>query len=179
MLLLPLVGGAAKLQERMEHLHLALVGSLAVLLLCLPAVRGQFDGTNCAMLLESELGDTMAPVNTGLLAMALSTAEATATVQLVQFDIVCQAQGTERDTYRSLSLIVEYMPALTSGSPTQLQLQCVGGMWSIVMPDVAVSVPTPAASTATLRSDCIACFNPLEVMTVTADEHCLGKDRLK
>ncbi len=144
-----------------------------------PAVRGQFDGTNCAMLLESELGDTTAPVNTGLLAMALSTADITATVQLLQFNTVCQAQGTVRDTYRSLSLIVDYMPALPTGSPTQLQLQCVGGMWSIVMPDIAVSVPTPAALTAALRSDCIACFNPLEAMTVTADEHCLGKDRFK
>ncbi len=83
--------------------------SLVLVCLQIPAVRGQFDGTNCTTLQESELGDTTAVTSTGLLAEALSlSGDAGTTVQLLQYNIVCLAQGTARDTYRSLSLIAEY-----------------------------------------------------------------------
>ncbi len=149
--------------------------SLALVFLQIPAVRG-----DCPMLQESELGDTNAVTAAGLMAEALSfaTGEARPTVQLLQYNILCLAQGTGRDTYRSLSLIAEYYRE--SGDTVdikQLHLQCVGGNWSTVnfgTRSTAISTPTNSTLTTTLRTDCFLCLNPLQGGPEGA-HHCQGE----
>lgn len=131
------------------------------------------------MLLESELGDTTTPVSTGLLAQALAAERGNPrlTAQLLEFNIVCLAQGTVRDTYRSLSLIVSYRDGGTD-STTQLHLQCDSGSWSIFTGGVsrlAASTPNGGTLSTALKTDCIACLNPLQGAPVTQAHHCQGK----
>ncbi len=164
--------------SKMKHFQFVKLGAVALLLvlLCPPTVRGQ--GEDCPMLLESELGDTTAVTGTGLLADALSlSGDAGSIVQLLQFNIVCLAQGTVRDTYRSLSLIAEYRDAGGTVATIQLHLQCVGGTWStrnFGSSSAAASTPTNGTLTTTLRTDCFLCLNPSQGGPEGA-HHCLGE----
>ncbi len=157
-------------------MELKVLLACVVLALSLPAVRGQ--GEDCPMLLESELGDTTAVTGTGLLADALSlSGDAGTIVQLLQFNIVCLAQGTVRDTNRSLSLIAEYRDAGGTVATTQLHLQCVGGTWStnnFGSSSTAASTPTNGTLTTTLRTDCFLCLNPSQGGP-EGEHHCRGE----
>ena len=157
---------------------------LALLVLSLPAiVRGQFDDiTDCPMLLESEIGDTNAPSNLGLLAEALSfsSGDQGRSVQLLQVNVVCLVQGTVNGTYRSTSLIATYREAgATEDDITQLHLQCVNGGWStnnLGTSTTAASVPTLGDLTTELRTDCQLCINPIQGGGAeTPAEHCFRK----
>ena len=149
-------------------LQFALQGALLLLLGSLLA-RGQVN--NCPILLESQLGDTTMPISSGLLAEALDFSgggEGTPTVQLMRYSIVCLAQGTMRDTYRSLSLIAAHTDegGVVGRTITQLNLQCTGGMWTFGA--AAASMPTTGTLDTPLRTDCIDCDN-----LGTEAEHCL------
>ena len=102
-----------------------------LLLLATATADGQY--SDCSMLQASELGDNITLSGTGLLADALSAViQATLNYQLLEFNTVCLAQGTVRDTYRSTSLVVRYRDYLGVESTTQLHLQCINGDWSEV-----------------------------------------------
>ena len=147
--------------------------SVVAACLQLPAVRGQFD--DCAMLLESGLGNTTTQVRTGLLAEALAASEVSACgVQLVEFNTVCLAQGTVRDTHRSLSLIASYRDGGGVVRTTQLHLQCVGRSWNLRTIETAASIPTTGTLTTPLRTDCFLCDHPAQLGGQGSDaEHCL------
>ena len=149
---------------------------LLCLLVFLPAVLSQFE--DCAMLQGSDLGDITIPTTAGLLALALSGGDQLPSVQLQEFNIVCLAQGTVRDRYRSLSLIASYTRSTTprTTETTQLHLQCVAGAWSTSNfgdIDAAASTPTGGTLTTTLRNDCLLCVDQSLNGQATMDEHCV------
>ena len=152
--------------------------AVACLWLIPAAVQGQF--SDCPMLLECELGNTTVPVRTGLLVEALSfaTGDTSLNVRLVRYNIVCLAQGSVRDRYRSLSLIASYAPAGGMETTVQLHLQCIAGAWSVVnlgSSMAAVSNAFTGTLDTVLLTNCFLCITPSLEPKVTADEHCLGQ----
>ena len=81
----------------------------------------------------------------------------------------CLAQGSTRDTYRSVSIIATFTS--NSGQPQQtqhFQMECSSGKWSAVTND---GFDTPP-SNPTLRTDCFTCVKN----TLGGDSnHCLCK----
>ena len=149
---------------------------LLALLLSGSEVNGQY--SDCFMLQASELGDNTTLSGTGLLAEALNAASQTdLTYQVLDFNTVCLAQGTVRDTYRSTSLVVMYRPSVGDESTMQLHLQCIAGAWSELnfgSADNAISTADGSLTTPT-RRDCLVCASPALPITVTTEEHCSGK----
>ena len=139
-------------------------------------VNGQY--SDCSMLQASELGDNTTLSSTGLLAEALNAvSQATLTYQLLEFNTVCLAQGTARDTYRSTSLVVMYRPSVGDVSTMQLHLQCINGDWSDLnfgSADNAISTADGSLITPT-RRDCLVCVSPATPIPVSTQEHCSGK----
>ena len=165
------VGGAAP-----EMINMKLLVAISWLLV---TARGQDD---CAMLQESQLGDTTGLSGTGLLADALSlqTGDATLTYQLLEFNTVCLAQGSVRDTYRSTSLIVRFRDSGGTESTMQLHLQCVDGAWNTAADGISGSNAATAAGgtlTTALRINCFLCLDPslASAGVVSTEEHCIGK----
>ena len=159
----------------MKHLTLWIL-----LVLTVELASAQYD--DCAMLQESELGDTTALSNTGLLADALAalTGDTFLSYQLLEFNTVCLGQGSVRDTYRSISLIVRYVDLGGTESMMQLHFQCRSGAWNIVADGfgTAANAVTAAGGTLTtaLRTDCFLCLDPslAPAGQVSVEEHCLG-----
>ena len=166
------VGGAAP-----EMINMKLLLAISWLLV---TARGQDD---CAMLQESQLGDTTGLSGTGLLADALSfqTGDATLTYQLLEFNTVCLAQGSVSDTYRSTSLIVRFRDSGGTESTMQLHYQCVDGAWNTAANGIQSSsnAATAAGGTLTtaLRTNCFLCLDPslAPADVVSTEEHCIGK----
>ena len=140
----------------------------------------QYD--DCAMLQESELGNTTALSKTGLLtdALAVLSGNASLLYQLLEFNTVCLGQGSVRDTYRSISLIVRYANNGGTESTMQLHFQCRSGAWNIAAEGFGptANAVTAAGGTLTtaLRTDCYVCLDPhgLPAGLVSMEEHCLG-----
>ena len=158
----------------MELIHLL---AFVLLLLRSSPGRGQFD--NCPMVEQSEIGDTSAPTGSGLLAEALAftTSNQAPTVQLLQVNVVCLAQGSVNGTYRSTSLIATYREAGGIEGITQLHLQCIAGVWSTMnfgSGATAASVPTGGSLTTALRTDCFLCSSPSLGGSPSAEQHCIG-----
>ena len=151
---------------------------LLLLVLFSSSVNGQY--SDCSMLQASELGDNTTLSSTGLLADALNAGgQATLTYQLLEFNTVCLAQGTVRDTYRSTSLVVRYRDSLGVESTTQLHLQCIDEDWSDLnfgSIDNAISTTDSSLTTPT-RRDCLLCISPA-VAPISTLEHCFGKLRI-
>ena len=70
---------------------------------------------------------------------------------------VCQAQGSSRGTYRSLSIIATYTPSTGQSQTTSIfQLSCNSGSWEAdlsggLLAPVAGLINTPT------RTDCVSC----------------------
>ena len=149
---------------------------LLLLVLFSSSVNGQY--SDCTVLEASELGDNTTLSGTGLLAEAInSVLQSALTYQLLEFNTVCLAQGTVRDTYRSTSLVVRYRDSLGVESTTQLHLQCINGDWSTInfgSADNAISTVDGSLTTPT-RRDCLVCTSPALPISVSTQEHCAGK----
>ena len=147
-----------------------------LLLLATATANGQY--SDCSMLEASELGDNSTLSDTGLLVDALNArSQATLTYQLLEFNTVCLAQGTIKDTYRSTSLVVRYRDSNNAESTGQLHLQCFNGDWSEVSfggSDNAISTADGSLTTPT-RRDCLVCASPAFPIPVSTQEHCAGK----
>lgn len=151
----------------MESLKLSAL--LLVLLVSSSSVSGQ---TDCSQIVITELGDTAAPSGNGLLADALrATGAVNVLVQILRINIVCEAQGSVRDLYRSTSVVVEYTDGATT--TVQVECQCLGGMWGLASP---VTMNPVADLTTPKRRDCILCADPfLSTGPIFLDSHCLGR----
>ena len=158
-------------------MHILLVISLLVILVT--GASGQF--SDCAMLQKSELGDTTALSNTGLLAdaLAVQTGDGTVNYQLLEYNTVCLGQGTVRDTYRSISLVVRHLNSGGTEATQQLDLQCINGNWDIDNFEILASSIAAADGTLTtaVRRDCFACISPTLAGTqpFSTEEHCLSE----
>ena len=147
--------------------NLVLLFLLSVLMSS-PSVQGQ----DCARITATDLGDPAAS-GVGLLADALNaTGGGPVMVQVIGINIVCEAQGSTRDTYRSTSVVVQYVDMATAMTAmVQVEYQCVGGIWGAAMlnmvPDADITTPT--------RTDCIICADPAVASgPIIGDSHCQG-----
>lgn len=151
--------------------------SLILLVLCISA-SGQ-NGLNCAELELSDLGDTTDLSSTGLLADTLisNSGESGIMIRVIQPNIVCLSQGDFRDTYRTVSVIVEYCSATENMTIiVQVEYQCTGGVWGFGSQPSLISNPTGTLTTAQ-RTDCFLGIDPAMApvtVTLTQDEHCAG-----
>lgn len=143
----------------------------------LSVAAAQFLGT-CPILNESDLGNTTSYTRTGLLAESLNSVgqEGEGIYQLVDYNIVCLAQGSRRDEYNMASVIASYLtPESTTLMTAQFHFQCDSGQWSIVILDTSGIVTFPPEIfgnlNTTLRTDCRYCHPQASTPT----EHCGGK----
>lgn len=168
---------------------MVLVKSLlrAVLLWMLLSSPLPVSSQDCPMLQNSQLGSNTTFSNTGLLADALAAKAGDGSaldVQIMEVNTVCLGQGTQRDTYRSTSLIVSYISTADVNTVTvQVHYQCLEldgrPQWSTEnfgSSEVSVSDSVGGSLTTSLRTDCIFCIDSAVGPTISSDEHCAGKD---
>ena len=132
---------------------------------------------DCAELQIGDLGSSTAPSAQGLLATALARTEPGNTnpsVQVLQFNTVCLSQGSVRDRYSSVSVVVSYRRDGMEAT-AQVEYLCQHGEWIFPMQFSASLNPNATLSTA-LRTDCLACSPPGNTFVVTPEEHCAGED---
>lgn len=152
--------------------------SLSLLLLLTSPVTPAV--TDCPILQAAELGSNTSSVATGLLAEALSSQGqgGAGTYQLVDFNIVCLAQGSGKDLYRMVSVIVSYIRDSTTPATTQFHYECVNNQWSISVfgsPEHSVSRTALVGTLTTMvRRDCQFCLD--DFLVTSAAEHCAGKN---
>lgn len=137
------------------------------------------NGQDCLILQPSDLGDTSAPSSVGLLAETLAAEFGTGppSIQILEINPVCLAQGTMRDRYRSISIVVRYLRAADNMEvEVQVEYDCnnASGQWRF-NPTVAVTVNPEVTLATAVRTNCILCGNSRQVTTVELNEnHCAG-----
>ena len=150
-----------------------LLNFATVILFLVAAVNAQ----NCGKITADDLGDTNAPSTTGLVALRLMDGETSSLVQIIQFNIVCEAASTIRDRIRGASVVVNYT---TNGAMvlSQFDLNCVGtsdSVWTISDDVDTVTTPPDANLMTVTRTDCSICVHPTRPGANTiADSHCGG-----
>ena len=138
-------------------------------------------GGDCSPLVGSDLGDFDSLNQTGLISMALLSQPA---VQLLDYNIVCIAQGTMKDTWRMVSGVASYM--LAGGMDTvQFHFQCEsdGSAWNTTIinsTDFVLTSPPNATFDTMNRTDCALCVSPEQLPGGGADndQHCVCKFQL-
>lgn len=156
----------------------SMMWTVSLILLSAMNVNGQ----DCPMLQISDLGNTTAPSTAGLLAdtIAAQTGVVDPFIRIIEVNVVCLGQGSVRDTYRTISLVVEYFSETSRNvSTVQVDYQCVSsGGWGFAGPGALNANPT-ATLTTVLRRDCVLCIDPTAPVDTpslaTPDEHCVGK----
>ena len=141
-----------------------------VLALIVVPVSCQID---CPLFNESNLGNTDAPSTTGLVGgafRAVSGDPSPVNVQVHTSRIVCLASGRTRDTYRRVSVVVNYTctgaPSECTGNPilSQFEFECVAGpRWTASVGGSAANIittPPNGTLSTTLRTDCGVCISP-------------------
>ena len=129
----------------------------------------------CAELQIGDLGSSTAPSAQGLLATALARAEPGNTnpsVQVFQFNTVCLSQGSVKDRYTSVSVVVRYRKDGMEDT-AQVEYFCQNGEWIFPMQFSASLNPNVTLSTS-LRTDCLTCQPQETTFNVTPEEHCAG-----
>ena len=149
-----------------------------IVILTAGCVSGQ---TDCPEINEAALEDViMNNIPTG-------DNPVTPTVDVLRFHPVCLAHGQERDSYRYVSVVVEYTCTGNTNCPSgtaveQFESDCDAGTWSHLVSDIGRKVRTvnPTANfSTTTRENCAFCISPdiaagfgIVSDTVT---HCVGK----
>jgi hypothetical protein len=166
-------GWGSKVSTQIELLKMFVKVFLCVFFLPAGFVLAQ----ECEEVQLSDLGSTSAPSTTGLLAGSLMTVsgESMPTVQVLQFNTVCLAQGDVRGRFRGISLVVLYFNMATSSNATaQVEYQCSAGTWE----SNGVEINNPVGTLTTpLRTDCTLCVAPGTVSSLNSSqaEHCASK----
>ena len=106
-------------------------------------------------------------------------------VQVHESNIVCLRSGRTRDTYRGVSVVVNYTctgsPSECTGNPTvsQFEFECVTGpTWTANVGGSAsniITTPPNGTLSTPLRTDCGVCVSPLRLgfnATTNNDQHC-------
>lgn len=136
-------------------------------------------GQDCPELQDSELGSTNVP-STGLLASVIASVsgDASSSVQIYTANKVCLGQGTLRNMYRTVSIVVDLhlAGAVNPNMTVQVEFQCTSGMWGFgSQPSISYA---PNATLATpVRTDCTICISPAtapDAVVISPIEHCAG-----
>ena len=147
---------------------------LWALLMLVPLACSQ--SSNCPLLLDSQLGDTSNTSTEGLLAEALREESGgdDVSLQILETQTVCLSQGTVKDTYHSVSVVVRYRESGGMEEEVQVEYQCTDGEWGFGNQSSVTLEPVGNLSTA-LRTDCSLCIKPNISAESTAEEHCVCK----
>lgn len=133
-------------------------------------------GGDCSPLVEEDLGDFDSLNQTGLISAALPSQPE---VQLLNYTIVCVAQGTMRDTWRIVSGVATYMLAGGMNDTVQFHFQCEddGSAWNTtIMNSTDFVLTSPNATFDTpRRTDCALCISPEQLPEADNDQHCVCK----
>ena len=157
-----------------------------ILISVLSFARAQID---CPPFNVSELGATDMLTRGGLIGDALVAASGDpsmqVSVQVHNSNIVCIRSGQTRDTYRGVSVVVNYTctgaPPDCTGNPilSQFEFECVTGpTWTASVSGSAsniITTPPNGALSTTLRTDCGVCISPARsgFASITNNEqHC-------
>ena len=145
---------------------------------------------NCPLITLEDLGSTTNFSDTGLISEAISTGgdnTPNIPVQIIRFNVVCDASGERKSTSNFVSVLVEYLcsggvPAECDGTnpvTKQFQLQCndqimytsavFGTQTFAVTNDPTVNFSTP------LDNRCRACVDNQQDSRTSADTHCWCK----
>ena len=145
---------------------------------------------DCIPLSETDLGTANAPRTTGLVGAAFQAVSGDpsmpVSVQVHDSNIVCLSGGLIWNTYRGVSVVVNYTctgaPSECTGNPTlsQFEFECVANpvRWAPSVDGSAANIittPPDASLSTTLRTDCIVCVSPARptFATITNNEqHC-------
>lgn len=142
------------------------------------AIQGQFSSAgDCAELQSSDLGNITTESQVGLLADTLRVVGRdgiTPSVQILESNVVCLSQGSVKDTYSTVSVVVRYT-ADGIEYTSQVEYMCDGGVWgfSSLFPAV-VNNSLVGTLTSPVRTDCILCTGSTIDIDITEVEHCLG-----
>ena len=164
-----------------------------LLLLCsIPALTFVSGQNDCPLLQGSELGNSQNANMAGLIADTLVTTvsqpPARPSVQVLGYNIVCQTTGMQRNTFRSVSVVVNYTCdgiswAFCDGTPllSQFEFECgTGNAWIPGEGGSTVGAFTEISDgdlSTPLRADCGTCISPLRTLfgSITNNSnHCGG-----
>ena len=178
------------MQQDLEMHKSTVVGSgvllvFPVLALIVVPVSCQVD---CPPFDKNDLGNTDALSTTGLVGgafQAVSGDPSLVNVQVHTSRIVCLRSGRTQDTYRGVSVVVNYTctgaPSECTGNPilSQFEFECVAGpTWTASVGGSAsniITTPPDGTLSTTLRIDCGVCISPTRsgFDTITNNEqHC-------
>ena len=158
----------------------------------------QYD--ECPVITESELGSRDALNASGLIAERLGSSDIP-NVRIFDYNIVCFAVGSDRETYRVLSVVVQYQcsGAFCAGTPlgrqgngtSQFEFSCSGGSWANEVEgsgnaSSTFTNPSNATVGTQARRDCSFCLRPdvaasgsfSPALIVDNVTHCSGIRRL-
>ena len=144
---------------------------------------------DCPQFSGSDLGTTDTPSTTGLVGaafQAVSGDPSPVSVQVHDSNIMCFRNGRTRDTYRGVSVVVNYTctggsRSECTGNPilSQFDFECVTGpTWAASVGGSAsniITTPPDGTLSTTLRTDCGVCISPARsgFATITNNEqHC-------
>ena len=170
----------------MELFRLA-VGLILISVLSFARAQG-----DCPALSVSELGATDMLTQGGLVGSAFGAVSGdpslpgSVRVQVHDSNIVCLRSGRIRDTYRGVSVVVNYTctgpPFECTGNPilSQFEFECVANpvRWAPVVDGSTANIITtpPNGNLSTvLRTDCGVCISPLRSIFAAItnnDQHC-------
>ena len=147
--------------------------------------RAQVD---CPAFNVSDLGATDRLTQGGLVGSAFAAVSGDtarpASLQVHNSNIVCLRSSQTRDTYRGVSVVVNYTctgtPSECTGNPilSQFEFECVAGTWTANVGGSAANIittPSNGSLSTTLRTDCGVCVSPArqDFATITNnDQHC-------
>ena len=151
----------------------------------------------CPIINESEFGSRDALSASGLVAERLQSSQSeTPEVRIFDYNIVCFAAGSARETYRVLSVVIHYRcsGAFCAGSPlglegngtSQFEFSCSSGSWAneVEGSGTASSTftnPSNATVDTQARRDCSFCLNNVAAsgsfspaLIIDGVTHCAG-----
>ena len=161
---------------------------LIATLLCLISVLSFTRPQDCPSFTADLLGTTDASRRAGLIGDGFQAVSGDpslpVSVQVHDSNIVCLRSGQTRDTYRGVSVVVNYTcagaPSECTGTPTlsQFEFECVAGTWAASVDRSAANIittPPSGSLSTTLRTDCGVCVSPARSIfaAITNNEqHC-------
>lgn len=160
----------------------------SLLCLTLALANRQAVAQSCNRITASDLGNETAPSSDGLIAEILGAATPPSPrpeVQLLRYNLVCEAAASSENRFRQVSVVAEYMlndSTIVSQFEFGCRLVIVGGSeseWEIMVSggiDNTVTTPPSAMLNTTVRRDCAQCLSPMRSGTTHNNtEHCLGE----
>jgi len=161
-----------------------------VLSACLVLIVNGQTSPQCPLIEGSELGSFDAPVADGLVSLTYRGGDGGGAqlprVQIFEYNVVCLTTGTTRDTYQSVSVVVNYTCIGISCEGitllSQFEFGCeTGPQWSPSLfgsTDGIRTTPADGNLSTPLRTDCGLCASPQRfpsLMITNNENHCGGR----